>query len=510
MSTLSRASQAHSNRKSKAEDHRQVSRSILRTRSFSLILLALASAVSAPLASAAAGTLNLPATPITANQSFVAPSSFLATTLSGVGAGFDITNATYLGWCGDDQFAPVAVTQLVTAYSTYSATLPANAANAAWPKVNHVLNNKIGTPDEIQAAIWILLNGFTTFDVTPSVTAMVNAANANPGFVPAAGQTVAVLLYIDGFAPAGPVQDTIIEVKVPAGACVVIIDEDGVDNDMKNIELAAQARGVTPDYLVNDDRPTEIGNPWLRWNERFPGDIVKLPTGQRTDEGWFALPSRIRYADDRTTNLTYDQWIKAFVDGTLPQDKLDKVRDVMPLRNQELAKLVGRTCVAIVYDSDLSINYQPLNANLQGGRYGKFAFTVLALEVPGSIQESKSSTSLYDLWLRIEPPMQAGAPLQVPLHEYPDTVQTTRAKYANGVLTVRATSSFGSTPKMTISIDGPDAGADRNVSPFIVEAPMTFKNGAYEYTVTTATNLVGRRVVVQTNTGGVYDDYIIK
>ena len=215
MSTITRARQAHSNRKSKAADHRQVSSSILRTRSFSLILLALAAAVSAPLASASAATLNLPLTPITASQNLVAPNSFFATTLSGVGAGFDITNATYLGWCGDSQFAPVVPTQAVTAYSTYSATLPANAANAAWPKVNHVLNNKIGTPDEIQAAIWLLLTGTTTYDVTANVTAMLNAANANPGFVPAAGQKVAVLLYIDGFAPAGPVQDTIIEVVVP-------------------------------------------------------------------------------------------------------------------------------------------------------------------------------------------------------------------------------------------------------------------------------------------------------
>ncbi len=251
MTTLMNAGQAHSTRTSKAVDRQQVSNSTLRTPSFSLIILALVAAVSAPLASASAATLNLPATPITASQNFVAPSSFFATTLSGVGAGFDITNATYLGWCGDSQFAPVMPTQAVRAYSTYSATLPANAANAAWPKVNHVLNNKIGTPDEIQATIWLLLTGTTTFDVTPNVTAMLNAANANPSFVPTAGQTVAVLLYIDGFDPAGPIQDTIIEIKVPGpigDLCTGVIgDVVWQDTNLDGIQDAGEPgiNGVT-------------------------------------------------------------------------------------------------------------------------------------------------------------------------------------------------------------------------------------------------------------------------
>ena len=37
-----------------------------------------------------------------------------------------------------------------------------------------------------------------------------------------------------------------------------------------------------------------------------------------------------------------------------PQDQLDNVRDVMPLRNQDLVMLVGRTCAAVVYDSERS------------------------------------------------------------------------------------------------------------------------------------------------------------
>ncbi len=200
---------------------------------------------------------------------------------------------------------------------------------------------------------------------------------------------------------AGNEATTTCEVSVP---CLVILDEETIDNDISTIEEAARSHGVAPDYLINDDRPTEEGNPPLRWNTMFPGDVVLLPGGEADDAGWFELPETIRYADDRTTDLSDEEWIQAFVDGTLPQDLLDKVRDVMPLRNPELLALVGRTCTAIVYDSDISINYDPLYANLQGARYGTFTFRVITVEAPGSIPESQSSTSLYDLWLEVLPP----------------------------------------------------------------------------------------------------------
>ena len=98
---------------------------------------------------------------------------------------------------------------------------------------------------------------------------------------------------------------------------------------MRGIENAAAGHGVTDDFLVNDDRPTEIGNPPLRWNELFPGDVVLIPTGEVDDEGWFALP-------EHTPWLLED-----FVAGVVPQDRLDKIADVMPLRNHELLECAG-------------------------------------------------------------------------------------------------------------------------------------------------------------------------
>ena len=116
---------------------------------------------------------------------------------------------------------------------------------------------------------------------------------------------------------------------------------------------------MTADFLVNDDMPTEVGNPPLRWNTMFPGDVVLLPSGQVDDEGWFALP-------DSTPFFSLED----FVEGTVPQSLLDKIEDVVPLRNQDLVELIGKTCVAVVYDNDISMNYgePPINANLQGAR----------------------------------------------------------------------------------------------------------------------------------------------
>ena len=301
-------------------------------------------------------------------------------------------------------------------------------------------------------------------------------------------------------------------VTVPLGVCLVIIDEETIDNAISTILAAAAAHGVTGDFLTNDDSPTEVGNPPLRWNVNFAGDIVKLPGGQRDDEGLFALPETIRYADDRTLAdfglTTSAEWIAAFVAGTLPQAALDKVRDVMPLRNQDLAALVGRTCVGVVYDSNISINFQPLNASLMGGRYGLFTFTVLAVEVPGSTPESQSSTSLYDLWVQVEEPLGGGAPLQINLVDHPpDTVQITTAKQkANGKLFIFADSDFAPTAITTVSIDGSDAGADPNVDPFALEANMPFRPAKqrYEFVEMVAVDLTGRRVSVQTNEGGNY------
>jgi len=271
--------------------------------------------------------------------------------------------------------------------------------------------------------------------------------------------------------------------------CVVIIDEDTIDNDIKTIEAAAASHGIQPDRLVNDDRPTEVGNPWLRWNTLFPGDVVLLPAGQVDDEGLFAPPPDPPWS------------LEDYVAGIVPQSQLDKIDDVMPLRNHDLYRLIGRTCIAVVYDSDISMNFKPINGNLQGARYGLFAFTVLDVELPGTLAESGSSTSLYDLLIRVEPEQDGVCVegFEVPIFDdEPDSIQFTRKRLRGNKLEVWATSNYAPAASMTISIDG-----------FVLEAPMTYNamRNRYEYTVT-APNLSGRRVMISTDFGGAYSDRI--
>lgn len=276
----------------------------------------------------------------------------------------------------------------------------------------------------------------------------------------------------------------------PDPTCLVIIDEETIDNDIKTIEAAAAAHSVEADYLVNDDIPTEGLNTPLRWNTMFAGDIVLIPGGQVDDEGLFALPPNTPW-----NSLDYAK-------GIIPQSQLDKIADVMPLRNHELHQLVGRTCTAVVYDSDISMNWIPVNANLQGARYGLFTFTVLNVVVAGTLDESKSDTSLYDLLVRVEPYEDPDFAMHVNIHDHePDAVEIPHAKYnaQTNTVTVHGESDFTPNVKVTVSIEG-----------FVLEAPMTYNSGddRWEFTSVTPANLKGRRVTVSTDHGGAYNSFI--
>ena len=197
------------------------------------------------LAQQLASALNLPTTPVGISQSqnsSVATNSYLVVTLSGVPSGYDVTNATYLGWCGESQNTTVDTNaKTAVLYSTVGAGLPVSMQNANWPKVNYVLNHKQGTPDDIQQAIWVLLNGalydFTGTAIPPSATAqaMVTAANASgAAFTPAGGQVTAVVVYQDGYGSTW--QDTIIEVLVPQAALGAVGDYVWMDTDHDGVQ----------------------------------------------------------------------------------------------------------------------------------------------------------------------------------------------------------------------------------------------------------------------------------
>ena len=203
--------------------------------------------LTAPVAMAAATAppLVLPQDQITATYSeydLDAPASpaLFGITLSGFSGNFSVNTSTeYLGWCVELDI-PLPTPNAVRLYSTYDTDMPDDAQTyvdpltpivqndpsllgqpVPWDKLNYLLNHKQGTAKEVQTAIWLLIWGAIPddFEKTSNVTDMLEAANdiANANFVPAPGQSIAVLLYIDGIGhdPEAELQETIIELTVP-------------------------------------------------------------------------------------------------------------------------------------------------------------------------------------------------------------------------------------------------------------------------------------------------------
>ena len=312
--------------------------------------------------------------------------------------------------------------------------------------------------------------------------------------------------------------------ELPPELCLVIIDEDTIDNNISSIETAADARGTTSDHLVNDDAPftppiTPAVTPPLHWSSDLliPGEEVLLPGGQVQDEGVFALPPKdpvsglIAYEDFQRSTRSYEDWIDAFIKSHLTQEELDKVLGVMPLRNNDLRALVGKDCIAVVYDSDISINYQPVYGNLQGGRYGLFAFHVMGVQRPGVLPEAMSDTSLVSLWLevlQVPPNPEAAVPYVATVqNQEPDSVQIVQAVITGSQVFVSATSDRQDDPTppvLNVSV-GPNT-VHEEVPPFPIEMTFNASTGRYEMTVTPpVTPVAGHIVTVSSDQGGAYN-----
>jgi hypothetical protein len=133
-----------------------------------------------------------------------------------VPSGYNVTNASYLGWCVDRTANMARDTQFpATLYSSLSLT--GTLANENWTMVNYILNHKQGTdPQQVQDAIWYFIN-LSNGNIAPSgdetyAWAMINDAQANgTGFIPENGQIVAVVCQPQTGLPQN-VQISIIEV----------------------------------------------------------------------------------------------------------------------------------------------------------------------------------------------------------------------------------------------------------------------------------------------------------
>lgn len=178
-----------------------------------------------------------------------------------------------------------------------------------------------------------------------------------------------------------------VPVTLQTAAGFIIIDEDGIDNDYRYWEEGVTPKPGNAKYFrergVNEDKPKLGQRDQLRFFRNNVGKIISLQTGEVGDEGWFApqfIPQSWVNAgptDDGIRNFVGLPVGKGLGKGNDPEKHLDKIPDVTPLRATGLEGLEGGIYCAVVWDSDISINFDPLDGSLKGENLGIVAFRVL-------------------------------------------------------------------------------------------------------------------------------------
>jgi hypothetical protein len=154
----------------------------------------------------------------------------------------------------------------------------------------------------------------------------------------------------------------------------LVIDEESIDN------------GNQPNNFSETDVNDQLARIGLRQTLRYfknnIGKEITLYTGEVGDEGWHALktiPTSWKNAGPTANgSRNFLQAGPGLGGGSDDQEVLlDKIPNLTPLRARGLKMLTGKVVLAVVYDGDVSINYGPLNGNLQGSTLGVVALEVL-------------------------------------------------------------------------------------------------------------------------------------
>jgi hypothetical protein len=186
------------------------------------------------------------------------------------------------------------------------------------------------------------------------------------------------------------------------------MDEDALSSgstgyyEAPNMGTATNPRPFTASDL-NEDLSVIGQRAPLRFfnNPANFGRVIVIRSGQVGDEGFFALetiPNTWRTAGpsaDGIVNWFGDPFASGSFNvgpglgsGSNPEALLDGVPDLTPLRASGLRGLIGRTVVAVLHDSDVSINYSPLTGSLKGNTLGTLAFKVLEVKTASGFSSS--------------------------------------------------------------------------------------------------------------------------
>ena len=211
--------------------------------------------VTAPLVRAD-GSLNLPSAPVNVTVQNDTTSYFV-TTLSNVPGGYDVTNTAYLGWCID--YSVLMARNETFQANLYSSLNPpaGNFSSVQWDMVNYILNSPLasatGNFTETQDCIWNFVNNTSSYAHTldSNESLIVQDALANgTGFVPAPGQSVAVIVF-PLYAQVGleTFQDSIIEVPMPTPLSVNATVTG--DATLTGTNTYAMNQGATANFTAN-------------------------------------------------------------------------------------------------------------------------------------------------------------------------------------------------------------------------------------------------------------------
>ena len=202
---------------------------------------------------------------------------------------------------------------------------------------------------------------------------------------------------------------------------LLVIDDDSLDNGSRFNAWGGPITPGGPNFFtpsdVNDDLAADGQRAVLRYFAANVGRTITVMTGETGDEGWFAptcIPQRWLSGSGNAcidpASPDFKTAIDRFWAGAVPQGVLDKTPHVMSLRALGLNALVGKNVCAVVYDSDVSINYdhdEPslgVNGNLKGATVGVVAFRVDAT----TTLDGFSSGTLPQVRLTISDPAACG------------------------------------------------------------------------------------------------------
>lgn len=160
---------------------------------------------------------------------------------------------------------------------------------------------------------------------------------------------------------------------------LMVIDESSIDNGNEPNDFS--------DTDVNDQTAAVGQRSQLKFFKDNVGKTIDLYTGQVGDEGWFALKNiPNRWVNAGPTDNGAKNYLTpgpGLGSPNIDDDRevlLDEIPLVAPMRATGLKMLVGSKVLAVVYDSDISVNYSPLEGNLQGANLGLVAFEVLEVK----------------------------------------------------------------------------------------------------------------------------------